>query len=103
MGEMTAFVMAVLTGIVVAGLTSSLYRLVTNKPPSFSVLTAPLPEVVTGMATLVFAGPAVIMRNAVRARVLEQRPWVWLGLSTSIAVFWSFMSGIFVLSLILAR
>ncbi|MGD1935496.1 MAG: hypothetical protein ACFB0Z_13520 [Candidatus Phaeomarinobacter sp.] len=102
MGEMTAFAMAVMTGIVTAGLTSSFYRLVTNKPPSFGLLSAPLPEVVTGIAALVFAGPAVIMRNAVRARVLEQRPWVWLGLSASIAVFWSFMSGIFVLSIILA-
>lgn len=102
MGESTAFIMAVLTGIVTAGLTSSFYRLVANKPPSFSVLTAPLPEVVTGMATLVFAGPAVIMRNAVRARVIEQRAWVWMALSASIATFWSFMSGIFVLSLILA-
>ncbi len=102
MGEFTAFFMAVLTGIVAAGVTSSFYRLVTNKPPSFSVLTAPLPEVMTGMATLIFAGPMVIMRNAVRARVLEQRAWIWLALSTSIATFWSFMSGIFVLSLIIA-
>ncbi len=94
--------MAVLTGLVTAGVTSSFYRLITHKPPSFNVLTAPLPEVITGTATLVFAGPMVIMRNAVRARVLEQRAWIWLALSAGIAVFWSFMSGIFVLRLILS-
>ncbi len=103
MGEGYAFFMAVLTGIVTAGLTSSFYRLVTNKPPSFTLLTRPLPEVAAGVVTLVFAGPAVIMRNAVRARIIEHRPWVWLGLSASISVFWAFMSGVFILSLILAR
>jgi hypothetical protein len=35
--------------------------------------------------------------------VLEQRPLVWLALSASISVFWAFMSGVFVMSLILAR
>jgi hypothetical protein len=103
MTEFTAFAMAVATGIVTAGLTSSFYRLVTKKPPSFSLLTAPLPEVMTGIATLVFAGPVVILRNAVRARIIEQRPWGWLALSASIATFWSFMSGIFVMSLLLAQ
>ncbi|GGD09576.1 hypothetical protein GCM10011587_11770 [Pyruvatibacter mobilis] len=103
MTELTAFALAVATGIVTAGLTSSFYRLVTNRPLSFSLLAASVPEVVTGVATLVFAGPMVIMRNAVRARVLEQRPLVWLALSASISVFWAFMSGVFVMSLILAR
>ena len=103
MHETVAFAMAVATGIVAAGLTASFYRLVTGRPLSFTLLTAPLPDVLTGVAALVFAGPAVIMRNAVRARMLEHRAWVWLCLSAGIAVFWSFMSGLFVLSLILAR
>ena len=103
MGETTAFAMAVATGIVAAGLMSSFYRLLSGRPLSFSLLTAPLPDVLTGIATLVFAGPAVIMRNAVRARLLEQRAWIWLCMSAMIATFWSFMSGLFVLSLLLSR
>lgn len=103
MGETTAFALAVATGIVAAGLASSFYRLVSGRPLSFSLLTASLPEVLAGIASLVFGGPAVIMRNAVRARVLEQRAWIWLCLSAMIATFWSFMSGLFVLSLLLAR
>lgn len=102
MGETTAFIMAVATGIVAAGLTSSFYQLISGRPLSFSLLAAPLPGVITGIATLIFAGPAVIMRNAVRARVLERRAWIWLCLSAMIATFWSFMSGVFVLSLLLA-
>jgi len=103
MGELFVFTLAVLTGTVTAGLSSSFYTLVTRRPASFSLLTEPLPGAATAILTLVLAGPIVIMRNAIAFRVSEGRPWVWFGLSVSIALFWSFIVGLFVLSVLLAR
>jgi len=50
---------------------------------------------------LIFAGPLVILRNALRAQVFENRPPLWLLLSAMIAMLWSFLSGELLLSIIL--
>ena len=103
MSEWTTFFFATTTGFVAAGLTGSFYRLITNKPPSFQIWGGSLIEQVAGLLTLVFAGPNVILRNALRAQVFEDRPPAWLLLSFFIAMMWSCLSGIFLLSLMLAR
>jgi len=102
MTEWAAFFFATATGFVAAGLTGSFYRLVTKKPASFQIWTGSLAAQVAGIMTLVFAGPNVILRNALRAQVFEDRPPAWLLLSFCIAMIWSFLSGIFLLSLFLA-
>jgi hypothetical protein len=102
MTEWAAFFFATATGFVAAGLTGSFYRLVTKKPASFQIWTGSLATQVAGIMTLVFAGPNVILRNALRAQVFEDRPPAWLLLSFFIAMIWSFLSGIFLLSIILA-
>ena len=91
------------TGFVAAGLTASLYRLVTRKPPSFQVWSDSAVGQIAGVVTLIFAGPNVILRNALRAQVFENRPPAWLLLSALIAMMWSFLSGVFLLSLLLAN
>jgi len=101
MSEWTTFFFATTTGFVAAGLTGSFYRLVTNKPPSFQVWDSSLFGQVAGLLTLVFAGPTVILRNALRAQVFENRPPAWLLISFFIAMMWSCLSGIFILSLML--
>ncbi|MEQ9146437.1 MAG: hypothetical protein RLO08_18965 [Parvibaculaceae bacterium] len=98
---MTAFILTLATGIVTAGLVASFYRLVTNKPPSFQMWQETTMGLIGGVATLVLAGPSVIMRNALRAQVIENRPPAWLVLSALLAGLWSFMVGIFVLNLLL--
>ena len=103
MHELMVFAFTVATGFVAAGLTGSFYRLVTNKPASFQLWSETTLGMVVGIMTLMFAGPTVIMRNAIRAQVIENRPPAWLLASTLIALFWSFMVGLFVLSLFLAR
>jgi len=101
MSEWTAFFFSTATGFVAAGLTGSFYRLVTKKPASFQIWSDSLMKQVAGIMTLVFAGPNVILRNALRAQVFENRPPAWLALSFFISMMWSFLSGIFLLSLFL--
>lgn len=101
MSEWVAFFFATATGFVAAGLTGSFYRLVTRKPASFQIWSDTMVGQVAGIMTLVFAGPNVILRNALRAQVFENRPPAWLLLSALIALMWSFLSGIFLLSILL--
>tara|TARA_R110000824_G_scaffold390760_24_gene588123 strand:+ start:2253 stop:2582 length:330 start_codon:yes stop_codon:yes gene_type:complete len=103
MSEWTTFFFTTATGFVAAGLTGSVYRLVTNKPASFQIWGGSMLEQIIGILTLVFAGPNVILRNALRAQVFENRPPAWLALSFFIAMMWSCLSGIFLLNLILVR
>ncbi len=98
---MVAFFWTLVTGVVTAGLVSSLYRLVTNKPPSFQMWQETTMGIIGGVLTLVLAGPSVIMRNALRAQVIDNRPPGWLVVSALMAGTWSFFVGIFVLSLLL--
>lgn len=102
MGQFTAFFFAIATGFVAAGLSSSIYRLVRNKPPSFQLDTESTLGQIVGVCTLIFAGPTVILRNALRAQVFENRPPFWMLLSGCIATMWSFLSGVFLLGVMLS-
>lgn len=102
MHQVTAFFFAIATGFVAAGLVSSFYRLVTKKPPSFQLASETMIWQVVGVFTLIFAGPTVILRNALRAQVFENRPPFWMLLSGCIAMMWSFLSGVFLLGVMLS-
>lgn len=102
MGQFTAFFFAIATGFVAAGLSSSFYRLVRNKPPSFQLDTESTLGQIVGVCALIFAGPTVILRNALRAQVFENRPPFWMLLSGCIATMWSFLSGVFLLGVMLS-
>jgi len=49
----------------------------------------------------VWAGPAILMRNAWRGLRIQSRPKIWFGLSMAIAAVWSLFSGAVLLNLIL--
>ncbi len=94
--SVTIYIYLVVVGLVVGGLTVSGYRLITNSQPSFEAR----PETTVGalgqVFVLVFGGPLVIMRNAIRGRLLEGRPLGFLFATTIIASLWCFFSGVFV-------
>lgn len=95
-----AYVMAV--GFVVAGICASLARLVTGRPLAFGVEpAADLAWVPALVVTRAFAGPAIIMRNALTGALREGRATAWLAASTLISALWSFVSGVVVLDLVL--
>ena len=93
---------AVAAGFVAAGFIGSLYELITDQPPRF-VLNAE--TLLSGIGTIficVFAGPFIIMRQAIRGRILERRPLGWLAASAAIAAGWSLCSGIVVIQFAMA-
>ncbi|MCE1237967.1 MAG: hypothetical protein LWW93_16580 [Hyphomicrobiales bacterium] len=89
-------------GFVAAGILSSFYTLVTNRPVSFAVELGTLWRGLVDLVMCAFAGPFIIMRNAIRGRIIEQRPVGWLVASTAIAAGWSLCSGIVVVQFALA-
>jgi hypothetical protein len=102
MSEVTAFLFTTVTGYVAAGFIGSFYRLVTKKPPSFQLTAESVWLQFVGVLTLIFAGPNVILRNALRAQVFENRPPLWLLFSAILATMWSFLSGVLLLGVLIA-
>ena len=93
---------AVAAGFVSSGFIGSLYQLLTDKPPKFSVEADSVLKGVSSTFVCIFAGPFIIMRQAIRGRLLEKRPLGWLAASAAIATGWSLCSGIIVIEFALA-
>ncbi|POF31638.1 DUF6949 family protein [Roseibium marinum] len=88
-------------GFVAAGVLGSLYQLVTREPPRFNFAGESVMAFLTGVVMCIFAGPFIIMRNAIRGRRMENRPLGWLVASSTIAGMWSMCSGIMVMNVAL--
>ncbi|HUG63000.1 MAG TPA: hypothetical protein VMP03_14205 [Methylomirabilota bacterium] len=95
-----AFAMA--SGFVAAGVLSSFYQLVTASPARFELSADRMLAGLVQIFLLMFAGPVILMRNAIRGRIIERRPLRWLAASTTIAAVWSLCSGVIVLEFALA-
>lgn len=100
--EFLVLFFAVATGFVAAGLVSSFHTLVTNRPASFRLDDQSLPARLAHLPLIVFGGPSILMRNAVRGRLIERRPMGWLWMSLVVVASWSFVSGLFVLHVALS-
>lgn len=90
------------TGFVSAGVLASFYQLVTAQPVRFDFNGDRLLSGVAMVVLLMFAGPAVLMRNALRGRLVEHRHAGWLAASAVIAGAWSLCSGAIVMEFALA-
>lgn len=89
-------------GFVLAGTLASFYQFIANRPVRFMVSVESWLMALASILLCIFAGPFIIMRNALRGRRIEHRPIGWLFGSSAIAGVWSLCSGIVVLNLILA-
>jgi hypothetical protein len=86
--------LALLIGFAIAGLISTGYQLVTERPASFRLLEqGPHPSTFAAIPFLVFAAPFIIMRNTIRGRRIEGRRTEIVMVATVIAGLWSLMSG----------
>jgi hypothetical protein len=94
--------LAIATGFVSAGILASFYQLVTAEPARFDKIGDRLVTGVAMIILLMFAGPMILMRNAIRGKLIEQRAAGWMAASTVIAAGWSLCSGTVLLQLILA-
>ncbi|MEI8145506.1 MAG: hypothetical protein WCH83_08605 [Alphaproteobacteria bacterium] len=88
-------------GFAVAGLLVAGFRLVADRPPSFSMLQQGGASALLAVPFLVFAAPAIIMRNTIRGRRIEKRRAEFVFAATLVALTWSLMSGR-VLSMVVA-
>jgi len=80
-------------GFAVAGLCCSTYRLLTDRLPSFSLLThGPRPATFAALALLMLSAPFLIMRNTLLGGPSEYR-FQFVFFATLVAGFWSLMSG----------
>ena len=88
-------------GFVLAGVVASFVQLVSGQPMRFGVEPESILASLGGVCLRVFAGPAILMRNAWRGVRIEARPKVWFGLSAAIAAMWSLFIGALLIDLLL--
>ncbi len=92
--ESAQSLLALAIGFAVAGLISTGYQLLTERPASFRLLEqGPNPATFAAIPFLVFAAPFIIMRNTIRGRRIERRRFEFVMVATVIAGIWSLMSG----------
>jgi hypothetical protein len=80
-------------GFAVAGMIASGYKLLTTRQLTFELIAGGALAALPALPMLAFAAPFIIMRNTVRARILERRPIEFVMLATALAGLWSFVSG----------
>jgi hypothetical protein len=88
-------------GFVLAGVLASFVQLVSGQPMRFGVEPKSMLASLGGVVLRVFAGPAILMRNAWRGMQIEARPKVWFGLLAAIAALWSLFIGALLIDLVL--
>ena len=96
--EVFALVYVTCVGFVCAGILSTLYQMIAQRPAGFRVSAHSFPGVLSSVVMCTFAGPFIIMRNALRGRRLENRPIGWLFGSSAIAGVWSACSGVLLMN-----
>jgi hypothetical protein len=84
-------------GFAFAGLLASAFELMTERKASFRLLQSGGFVALVSVPVVVFSAPFIIVRNTVRGRQIEGRPFHFVMLATMIACLWSLMSGRLVL------
>lgn len=87
-------------GFAFAGLLASAFELFTAQRADFRLLQAGGLFAVASVPVVVFSAPFLIVRNTVRGRRIEGRPFVFVMLASMIASVWSIASGRVVLDLL---
>lgn len=88
-------------GFAFAGLLASAYELFTARRADFQLLQTGGLSAVASVPVVVFSAPFLILRNTVRGRRIEGRPFLFVMLASMIAAVWSMASGRVVLDLLL--
>ena len=80
-------------GLAFAGLIATAFELLTERKASFSLLERGGVAAFASLPLLAFGAPFIILRNTVRGRRIEGRPFVFVMLATILACGWSLVSG----------
>ncbi len=82
-------------GFAFAGMSSSVYQLITSRLPGFDLISeGPSASAFAAVGLLVLSAPWLIMRNTLRERGEQGHRFEFVFLATLIAGFWSLMSGL---------
>lgn len=84
-------------GFAFSGLLASAFELVTDERASFSLLQAGGLVALASVPVVAFSAPFIIVRNTIRGRRFERRPFGFVMIATVIAGVWSLMAGRLVL------
>ncbi len=90
---------ALCLGFAFAGLLASTFELFTEQRASFHLLQAGGLLALASVPVIVFSAPFIILRNTLRGRRFERRPFGFVMAATMIACGWSLLSGRLVLDL----
>jgi hypothetical protein len=99
--EIFPVLFAVAVGFSLSGVIGSLHQLITSRPASFGALGGGFATGAWAIPVIVFGGPFILMRNALRGRLIEGRPMAWIAATAAIATGWSFASGVVLLEIAL--
>lgn len=88
-------------GFAFAGLLASAFELFTRKRAGFELLQGGGVGAVASVPVVVFSAPFLIIRNTVRGRRIEGRPFFFVMAASMIASLWSLVSGRLVLDLLM--
>ena len=98
--EILLYVLMCLIGFCAAGIASTMYAIFINARPRFDDAPQPTDKAVLHVLLLLFAGPLVITRNAVRAWRRHHTALGWVAASSSFAAAWCLLSGVLILTII---
>jgi hypothetical protein len=87
-------------GFAFAGLLASAFEMFTDRRADFELLQSGGITAVASVPVVVFSAPFLILRNTVRGRRIEGRPFVFVMLASMIAALWSMACGRVVLDLL---
>jgi hypothetical protein len=80
-------------GLALSGLLASAFELFAARRASFNLLERGGLLAVAALPLLAFSAPFIILRNTVRGRRIEGRPFPFVMLATMIACGWGLVSG----------
>lgn len=101
MHDLAILFYAVAVGFVAAGILASFTQLVSGQRLGFGFDGGTLAASIGGVFLRTFAGPVILMGNAIRGAKSKAHSPAWLGLSALIAGVWSLFLGLVVLDLAL--
>jgi hypothetical protein len=93
-------VQSLVLGFAFAGLLASAFELFTARRADFKLLQAGGLTALASVPVVIFSAPFLILRNTVRGRRIEGRPFLFVMLASVIAGVWSMASGRVVLDLL---
>ncbi len=88
-----AALQALFVGFAFAGLCASAFETFTSRKASFALLQIGGIAALASVPLVVFSAPFLILRNTVRGRQIEGRPFHFVVLASMIAGLWSLASG----------